>query len=305
MYYHYILDILALIFLISFFLSGWHKGVVISFLNGIRLFVATVVAYFIGRYLGSWLAPMINRPRIILIPSLFTLTFASVFFLFKYILFKIHQKREDISEEKKEPLPLWKCFLGGVTNLFFGSFVLALFFWLAELFVVIVGGRTLPGVEKSYFSNFSRKIVFDVSYTILPKNGNESQIAAISKMISHPALGKENLRKILEAQTFQTLLNSRDFKTDLLSGDAKRLEKNPAMQALFRDRETLNLLRDFGIISSKNRLEICSQLAKIGRNKTINSNIEALQARDLLRKDKIMQLIRDPDFDSLIGEILK
>jgi len=305
MYFHYVLDILALVFLIFFFLSGWHKGIVISFLNGIRLIVATIVAYFIGRYLGSWLAPLINRPRIILIPSIAIFIFAGILFFFKYISFKVHQKRNEIIEGETKHLPLWKCFLGGGTNLFFGTFVLALFFWLAELFVVVVGGRTLPGVEKSYFSNFSRKIVFEISYTILPKNGNESQVAAMSKMISHPILGKKNLKKILEAKTFQALLNNKDFRTDFLSGDAKRLEKNPAMQALFDDQETLNVLRDFGIISSKDKSKICLQLSKIGQNEEISSSIEALQAKNLLKKDQMMQLIRDPDFDTLLGEILK
>jgi hypothetical protein len=300
----YVLDGLALVFVIFFFLSGWHKGVVISFLGGIRLLVATIAAYFISRYLGGWLAPLITRPRIILVPTLAIFSFASVLFLFKYIVFKIRQKRETQTEEDFER-PIWRCFAGALINLSFGVFVLVQFFWLAELFVVVVGGRALPGAEKSYFSTFSRRVVYEISYTILPKNGNESQVAAMARMISHPALGIKKLTDILDAKTFQALLNDKDFRKDFLSGDPERIEKSPVMQTFFEDQEIQKALRDFGIISSKGKKGICLQLSKIGKDKAISSSLESLQAKDLLKKDKINELIRDPDFDILMGELLK
>ena len=300
----YVLDGLALVFVIFFFLSGWHKGILISFLSGVRLLVATVVAYLIARYLGGWLAPIINRPRIILVPSIAIFVFAAILFLFKYIFFRIRLARKELEEEKFKR-PIWRCFIGGVINLLFGTFVLAEFFWLAELFVVIVGGRTLPGAEEAKFSQFSRRMVYEIAYAAIPKEGRESQVASMARMISHPGSGMKKLKEILDAKSFQAVLKDEDFRKELLSGDPKRIEDTPVMQELFKDQKTIDALYSFGIISSTNQVQLCEQLSVLGKNEVINSSIESLQTKKLLEKDKIMQLIRDPDFDTIMGELLK
>jgi len=140
---------------------------------------------------------------------------------------------------------------------------------------------------------------------MIPKNGQESQVASMARMISHPGSGMKKLKEILGAKSFQTVLIDKDFQKELLSGEPERIQQTPAMQALFEDQKTIDALYGFGIISSTNQAQICEQLSTLGKNEVINSSLESLQTKKLLEKDKIMQLIRDPDFDTIMGELLK
>jgi hypothetical protein len=141
---------------------------------------------------------------------------------------------------------------------------------------------------------------------IMAREGRESQAAAMARVISNPAKGLDHLQQVLEADSVRQLLADRQLPSDLMSGDADRIRRNASMQRLFNDRATREELEELGILSRKETEEtFCEKLSRFGRNENIQASLQNLKARDMLRTDKILELIRDPDFDIIVAEVVK
>ncbi len=303
---HMAIDILAGIILLFFFLKGWHKGALLSLLGVIRVVACYGIAYFSGRYLGYWLGEATRRPRLVTIPVVAIFTFALIAFVFHIVMHSIHARHKEKEKEENFQRPLPSCMVGGAINLAGGTFSLALLFWLGGLFMVGVAGRPIPGTDRSYFGHFTRRMVYEISYATIPKEGRESQVRAMARMISNPAKGMEHLENVLAAESVQQLLSDQEFGKALLSGDADRIQTNASFRQLVDDPAVRDELRELGIVSGdETPLELCKKLAAFGRNEKIRSSIENLQAKQLLSTENILVLIRDPDFDAIVAELAK
>ena len=303
---HYVIDILALIVLLFFFLSGWRKGLLLASLGVLRAVLAYGMAYFLGRYLGSWLGEVLYRPRIVMIPATAGLTFVIITFTFHLIMWKQRRKLQEKEEKESYHLPYYRRLLGGLVSTAAGLLSMIFVFWLGDLFLTGVSGSGIPGGETALFGRFAHRSIYEGVYWATARPGRESQAAAMARVISNPATGLDHLQRLLEADSVRQLLSDRQLPEDLLSGDADRIRRNASMQRLFQDRETRGELQDLGIISRhESEASFCNKLARFGQNEDIQASIRNLKARDLLRTDKILTLIRDPDFDVIVREVVK
>lgn len=300
---HMAIDILAGIILLFFFLKGWHKGALLSLLGVVRVVACYGISYFSGRYLGYWIGESTRRPRLVTIPAVAIFTFALIAFVFHIVMHNIRARHKE-KENFQRPLP--SCMVGGAINLAAGTFSLALLFWLGGLFMAGVAGRPIPGADRSYFGRLARRMVYEISYATIPREGREAQVKAMARMISNPAKGLEHLENVLAADSVQHMLSDNEFGKALLSGDAGQIQANASFQQLVKDQATLDELCELGIVSGEEtRSGLCKKLATFGQNEKIRSSIESLQARQLLSTDKIPVLIRDPDFDAIVAELVK
>jgi len=65
-------------------------------------------------------------------------------------------------------------------------------------------------------------------------------------------------------------------------------------------------LQELGIISRyETEAGFCEKLARFGQNENIQASLQNLKARDMLRTDRMLELIRDPDFDIIVAEVVK
>ncbi|MCK4565441.1 MAG: CvpA family protein [Verrucomicrobia bacterium] len=303
---HIAIDILVGIVLLFFFLSGWHKGALLSLLGVARVVLSYGVAYLSGRYLGYWIGAATHRPRLVTIPAVAIITFALIAFTFHIVMHNIRAHHKEKEKKENFQLPILSCLSGGAINLAAGTISLALLFWLSDLFMVGVAGTPIPGAGNSNFGRFARRMVYEVSYSTIPKQDNKTQVAAMARMISNPGLGLEHMENILAADSMQHVLTDKELAKDLLSGDADRIAQNASLQRLFNDRATLDELRELGVVSGyETKSGLCKKLATFGQNETIHSSIERLQTKQLLSTDKITLLIRDPDFDTIVAELVK
>ena len=303
---HIAIDILASIILLFFFLKGWHKGLLLSLLGIARVVACYGIAYLAGRHIGYWLGAATHRPRLITIPAVALVTFALVVFAFHLIMHSIHTRHKEKEKENDFQRPLPSCLSGGAINLAGGTVSLIFLFWLCSLFSLGVAGTPMPGADRSIFGRFARRMVYELAYTAIPKYSNETQVAALARTISNPGKGMGHLENIFAANSVQQLLSDKTFAKDLLSGDANRIEQNASLQHLFTDRATLDDLRELGLLSGyETKSGICQKLAAVGHNEKIQTSIENLQIKQLLTPDKIPRLIRDPDFDTIIAELVK
>ena len=303
---HIVIDILAAIILLFFFLSGWHKGFLLSLLGVVRVVLAYGVAYFAGRYLGFWLGEVANRPRIVMIPVIAGLTFVIITFVFHVMMSNIRARHRDKEETEDFQHPWYSRLGGSAINLTAGLFSLIFLFWLGDLFTVGVSGQSIPGADQAAFGKLARRSVYETTYLLIPKDGNESQVAAAARVISNPAKGVEHLKTVLASKSMQQLMGDRQFAKDLMSGDPDRIERNASIQQLFDDRATIEELRELGIFSGKEKKsELCERLSRFGSNENIRASLENLKDKDLLNTGEILLLIRDPDFDIIVAEVLK
>ena len=153
---------------------------------------------------------------------------------------------------------------------------------------------------------FSRQAVYQGITLAFTREGHELQTAAAARSISHPAKSIERLEKVLAAPSIQALITDPVFASDLLSGDPARIEQNASLQRLFNDRETMIELREIGVLwDRETKAQLCRKLARIGSNKNIQIAIAELESKNRLRAEMVPYLIRDPDFDIIVGELLK
>lgn len=303
---HMAIDILVGIILIFFLLAGWHKGMLLSVLNIMRIFFAYGVAYLSGKHIGFWLGEATQRPRMVTVPVVAIFTFALVHFIFHIIITEIRDNRKMRIESSSYQLALPSRIGGGLFNLGAGSISLVLIFWLVDLFLVGSVGYPVPGAEKSHFARYARQGVYEVFYRVGSAKGDASQASTFALMISNPDHGMEHLEKILSAPSVKQLIIDRQLTEDIISGDPQRIEENPSLQRLFSDKRTLNELRELGLLSGKEKKkELCKKLSHFGSNENIRASIERLKDKDLLQKDKMKVLVRDPDFDQIIAELMK
>ena len=302
---HSVIDFTAALLMLFFFMTGWRKGWLLSILGVVRVILAYSAAYFAGRYLGYWLGGALYRPRIVMIPVVAGLTFVLITAIFHFKMCSIRDRRRVKEIEEEYRIPWLSRLLGGTINLTAGLLSLVFLFWLGDLFMTGVAGRPIPGTEQSVFGRFSRRAAYECVYFSLSKEGRESQAAAMARVISHPAKGMMHLEQVLAADSVQQLLTDRDFAKDVLSGDPERIQQNASLNRLFEDRSTLDELQELGLVSYKEtKSGLCEKLSRFGRNPEIQISIENLKTKGLLRTDKIPELIRDPDFDVIVSEVV-
>ena len=133
---HIAIDSLAAIVLLFFFLSGWHKGFLLSLLGVARVVLAYGVSCFSGRYLGFWLGEATHRPRLVTIPVVAGLTFVLIAFAFHVVMYEIRAHHQEKERKHDFHRPFLSCFSGGAINLAAGTLTLVLLFWLGDLFMV-------------------------------------------------------------------------------------------------------------------------------------------------------------------------
>jgi uncharacterized membrane protein required for colicin V production len=303
---HMVIDILAAIVLLFFLLAGWHKGFLLSLLGVVRVFFAYAAAFYAGRYIGFWLAETAYRPKIVMMPVVAGLTFTLISLNFHIIMSRIRAHRQNKEEQEDYRHSFFSCLGGSAINLIAGALSLIILFWLGDLFMVGATGTGIPGADKSKLGHFVRLSVYETALYIIPDRDNPSQASSIARMISNPTDAMVILERIVTAESIQELANDEELPGDLLSGNAERIGQNPSIQKLFSDRVTLEDLRDLGVLSGhETRSGLCNKLAAFGQNETIRTSVENLKARDMLTADKIPLLVRDPDFDTIIAELLK
>ena len=303
---HIAIDILAGLVLIFFAIAGWRKRFLLSVLGVVRVVLSSGAAYLSGRYLGFWLAELTHRPRLVTIPICAITAFALVAFGFHVIMYEIRARHEETKEETDAPRPILSGLSGGIINLSAGTLTLTLLFWLADLSMVGLTGAPIPGAADAQFARLTRTAVHQAVYFFTANGNNTQQAAALARMASNPAEGVTHLKALLSADTVQQLLTDPQFGEDLLSGDPDRIRQNAAIQRLFNDRTTLDELKELGLLSGyETKTGLSEKLAAFGQNPRIQDSLQSLQAKGLLSTDKMAILIRDPDFDIILSELIK
>ena len=302
---HIAIDILAGILLLFAFLSGWQRGFLVSLLGVARLLLSYTAAYFSGRYLGFWLGELAHRPRIITIPIMALMAFTLVFFGFHLLMHRLlaqHRMKEEAEDYKR---PILSHISGALIDFSIAIPSLVLLLWILEIFLLGIAGTPIPGIEKSYFGRFTQQCTFKALHSLLPDTLPPKQSTALARTLSNPSEAMRELEAIIKSGSFVQIRSNGQVFADIMSGDPEVIAANPAINALLNDHFTWVQLQEIGAISpSETHASFCNKLAALGRNEKIRKSFEQLQQRDVLRSEKIIDLLRDPDLDIIMGELI-
>ena len=302
---HLLLDSLTALILLLFLWSGWINGTRISLLRMLQMIMALMVGIVAGRYLGNWIGEWANRPRIVTIPTIGLFSGTLAYFIFHVIIANLIDQRET-HLQTIHPLRRFIDRTGGfILSALSAIIIISALFWSANLLFALTKGTPLPGAEKSIGAQQAESLIYQTACRTAATRNEAHHAVALANTLSKPAQTIALSKTILEAISIQQLLNDPMIGADLLSGNAARIQQNSALKNLFSDRKTLNHIRQIGLLTGKEtQASICQQLARIGANPTIRTALSNLHTRDLLHPDQLLQLIRDPDFDLIIGECL-
>lgn len=304
----YLIDILALLVMGFFFRRGWRKGALLSSLGILRIVLAYVVAYFAGRYLGFWLGGVLNRPRIVMIPVTAGIAYVVTTFCIYIYMWRIGERRR-IKEEKGEFKRPWLSGLaGGIVGMSASLLTLIVLFWLGDLAITGISGRGVPDGELPHFAPLARRAVYEGTYLAIARKGGESQAAAIAQAISHPEKGLNELQTVLDDDWVRKVLNTEDGIAEaIVRGDSLEVVAHPAFRRMMEPQSpSRDALENLGIISRhETDEEFAQRLTALGQNQNIKISVQNLKARGLLQPDRILELIRDPEFDIIVSELMK
>ena len=187
-----------------------------------------------------------------------------------------------------------------------GALTLIIVFWIAELLSTGITGHSFPGATESRFAPIARRAIYETIYFTSAKTGHESQAAAFARSISNPSEGISNLKDVLETDAVQNALKDDQFARAVQEGNPEKIKNSRTCSAIFSDEETHRKLIDLGVLSrTETKDDVAKKLAHLGQNDTIRFSIKSLTERGMFQTDRISELIRDPEFDKIVTEILK
>jgi uncharacterized membrane protein required for colicin V production len=310
---HHFIDILAIIVLSFFFVNGWRRGFLVSALGVIRIIISLSLALFIGEWLGSLMADKLYKPRLATWFACGLVTFSLVAFAFRILIVELHDRNQRRKEKEGVKLGILSRMSGGLISLTASAFTLTLLYWLIELLLVALMNTSIPGGGESKTGPFARRTVYEITYKLAARDGKEEQAAATARMVSDPAAGFFATEEVLKAPSVQQLFGNPEFAQEFLSGDAVTIKNSTSMQNFFHDEETLNHLRNLGVLSKKDtQTGVSEKLAAMGRklqeklsDEKIQACIDKLKEREMLSPEKIPELVRDPYFHYILDTVLK
>ena len=312
----HVVDLIALAILVYEFIRGALRGALLSVFGIVRILLAYWAAYRFGPDVGARLrVPFaIANTTASLLGGL--LVFLIVLFLLGLILGYLGREQRRRIRAGHTSLSGSSRFVGGLCGLLMGTVTIIIICWLYSALRGTNIGDKLPDIDTSLTMKSTRSLVEQGAYRMLKKQiDSEERAHRLAEMISSPDETGTELRTIVEEPSIAGLLQNRDFGDDFLSGNALRIEANPAFQRIIRDTSLVKRITRLGLLPddiSIGDLEtnLSSHLAIVGQkvDKVLNDpafaeKVEELQKEGLLDRTKIHQLIVDSRFHELLDRL--
>ncbi|MDA3926751.1 MAG: CvpA family protein [Kiritimatiellae bacterium] len=315
---NYFVDIIALIVILHSLFRGMQRGLLLAFLNVCSVICSYVAAILFSAPLGELLEDIFDIGHIfaVVLGGFGSFLIVSVVFSLVIRHFKIKRKDADVSELRRGILQLDRI-SGGVLGLCTGMIMIALFCWSYEMFQVGAFGKNLPDISGSFGARVSRVLIDrGAYYAVKTQVQDETTAKKLSSLISSPGETVEGLRDLTNEPKMQTLFSSKQFASDLLSGDTKKIGGNPDLCRVLNDEGVMQKAHDMGLVASDFKEddfkdELSTRLAGLGGKveKVLNEPdvekvIKELEKEGLLENPDPARLMQDKRFSSLVFRVL-
>ncbi|MEC8313612.1 MAG: CvpA family protein [Verrucomicrobiota bacterium] len=284
-------DIICFILFLFFLYKGSKEGLIVSIFKILQIILAISISFLIGIKIGSFLGETFNRPRIITIPAVIILMISTIFYLFHIFINFFLEK----SKSNKNSFSGLGIIFGGI----FGFIIIISTCWFINIFAA-VKYENHTFINKTYTSKISQKTIYEVTNNIYSFS-NSSINESTAKIISSPNSTILSVKKIISSNLIQNIIEDPEIGEIIKTGSPKQILQNESMKELFSNKIIINEFKNLGITKKI----LLSSIIKIGQNKLIMNSLINLKSKDLFNFNNFNLLIRDPDFDCIIGELIK
>ena len=285
------IDIFSLILFVLFAYKGSKEGLIVSIFKILQIILAISISFLIGIKMGSFLGETFNRPRIITIPAVIILLISSIFYLFhifiNFFLEKYKSKKNTLSE------------LGILFGGIFGFIIIISTCWFINIFTALKF-ESDTFINKTYTSKISQKTIYEITKNIYFFS-DSSVSESTAKIISSPNSTILSVKKIISSRLIQNIIEDPTIREIIKTESPKNILQNESMKELFSNKLVMNEFENLGITKKI----LLDSIVKIGQNKLILNSLINLEAKNLFNFNNFNLLIRDPDFDCIVGELIK
>ncbi|MEC8517940.1 MAG: CvpA family protein [Verrucomicrobiota bacterium] len=284
-------DIICFILFLFFLYKGSKEGLIVSIFKILQIILAISISFLIGIKIGSFLGETFNRPRIVTIPAVIILMISTIFYLFHiFINFFLEKSKSNTNSFSG---------LGIIFGGIFGFIIIISTCWFINIFAA-VKYENHTFINKTYTSKISQKTIYEVINNIYSFS-NSSVNESTAKIISSPNSTILSVKKIISSNLIQNIIEDPEIGEIIKTGSPKQILQNESMKELFSNKIIINEFKNLGITKKI----LLNSIIKIGQNKLIMNSLINLKSKDLFNFNNFNLLIRDPDFDCIIGEIIK
>lgn len=284
-------DIICFILFLFFLYKGSKEGLIVSIFKILQIILAISISFLIGIKTGSFLGETFNRPRIVTIPAVIILMISTIFYLFHIFINFFLEK----SKSNKNSFSGLGIIFGGI----FGFIIIISTCWFINIFAA-VKYENHTFINKTYTSKISQKTIYEVTNNIYSFS-NSSINESTAKIISSPNSTILSVKKIISSNLIQNIIEDPEIGEIIKTGNPKQILQNESMKELFSNKIIINEFKNLGITKKI----LLNSIVKIGQNKLIMNSLINLKSKDLFNFNNFNLLIRDPDFDCIIGELIK
>ncbi|MEC8753058.1 MAG: CvpA family protein [Verrucomicrobiota bacterium] len=284
-------DIICFILFLFFLYKGSKEGLIVSIFKILQIILAISISFLIGIKIGSFLGETFNRPRIVTIPAVIILMISTIFYLFHIFINFFLEK----SKSNKNSFSGLGIIFGGI----FGFIIIISTCWFINIFAA-VKYENHTFINKTYTSKISQKTIYEVTNNIYSFS-NSSINESTAKIISSPNSTILSVKKIISSNLIQNIIEDPEIGEIIKTGSPKQILQNESMKELFSNKIIINEFKNLGITKKI----LLNSIIKIGQNKLIMNSLINLKSKDLFNFNNFNLLIRDPDFDCIIGELIK
>jgi len=315
---NYVVDGIALVVVLSSLIRGMQRGFLLAFLAVCGVICSYGAAIVFAAPLGGLLEGIFDIGHILAVVLGGLSSFVIVEIIFSLVIrhFKIKRKDADASELSRG---IWLIdrISGGALGLSVGVIMIALLCWSYEMFQVGAFGRNLPDISGTIGARVARVLIDrGAYYAVKTRVKDQKSAKKLASLISAPGESVEGLRDLTNEPTMKTLFSSKQFASDLLSGDTKKIGNNPDLCRLLNDERTMQKALDMGLVPSDYKDgdykdELSTRLAGLGGKveKVLNEPgvekiIMELDKEGLLDNPDPARLMQDKRFSRLVFRVL-
>ena len=286
-------DIICFILFLFFLYKGSKEGFFVGIFKILQIILAIYFSFLLGIKMGNFFGEIFSRPRIITIPATIILLASLIFYIF-HIIISFFLEKSKLNKNSFSGLGI---IFGGI----FGFIIIISTCWFINIFAA-VKYENHTFINKTSTSHISQEILYQVAKNIFSRNQSETASnEAIAKLISSPNSTILSLKKIISSNLIQDIINDPNIGKIIKSQNPDLIFKHESVKKLFSNKPIMYEFYKLGI----NKKMLINSILKIGDNKIIINSFINLKSKNLLSLNNFHILIRDPDFDCIIGELIK
>ncbi len=301
-----LIDLSIVIFISLYGYLGWRKGIALAALSIIGLVAAYTAAYFFYEPVGKGLGDALELQPLIALPLGGSAVFFGVLLLAGVgrLILKRQRRRRLVGS----PPRYWDNAGGMLLGAGYGAAMASLFVWALSLLEIALPAASF-GVKDSRAGRLVAPLSQRLTYWVIKEtSGNEAVATTVAQLSQAPPRKIQSAVQIVQDRRVQRLFEDPALVRSLAKNDVKKLKRNRALRALFRDPEFLKKVKQSGLLPEASAEMSPEELKGLLTKKMVPlARVVVGMARDpefqrLLRDKDLMRKLEQRDLLALLND---